>query len=40
VRVFRNKHSPPFVILENMKRRSRLWVSAGAKNLGEIMLGE
>jgi hypothetical protein len=36
-RVFCNKHAPPFVILENTKRKARLWVLAGAKRLGDLL---
>lgn len=39
-RVFRNKHAPPFVVLDRIKNEVRLWVIAGAKHLGEIMPGE
>ena len=39
-RVFRNKHAPPFVVLDKIKKEARLWVLAGAKRLGEIMPGE
>jgi hypothetical protein len=35
--VFRNKHTPFFVLLDKIKREVRLWVLAGAKRLGEIM---
>jgi hypothetical protein len=38
-RVFRNKVSPSFIVLENIKREARLWV-AGAKRFGDLMLGE
>jgi hypothetical protein len=37
-RVFRNKHAPFFVILENIKREARLWVLVWAKL--QLMLGE
>ena len=36
-RIFNNKHSPSFVILDRIKREARMWVTAGAKRLGEIM---
>jgi hypothetical protein len=39
-RVFRNKQSPSFVILDRIKTEARLWVLAGAKKLGSIMPGE
>jgi hypothetical protein len=39
-RVFKNKSSPTFVILEKIKCEARLWVYAGARNLGSIMPGE
>jgi hypothetical protein len=39
-RVLCKKHGPPFVILENIKRKARLWVLAGAKHLGDLLQGE
>jgi hypothetical protein len=39
-RVFCNKHAPPFMILEHIKRKARLWVFTGAKHLGDLLLGE
>jgi hypothetical protein len=39
-RVFCNKHAPPFMILEHIKRKARLWVLAGAKHLGDLLPGE
>jgi hypothetical protein len=39
-RVFRNKQSPSFVILDKIKVEARLWAIAGAKKLGSILLGE
>jgi hypothetical protein len=30
MRVFRNKHAPPLVILDKIKKETRLWVIAGA----------
>jgi hypothetical protein len=39
-RVFRNKSSPSFVVLDRIKNEARLWVLAGAKKLGSIMPGE
>jgi hypothetical protein len=39
-RIFNNKHSPTFVILDKIKCEARLWVIAGAKDLGRLMPGE
>jgi mannosylglycoprotein endo-beta-mannosidase len=39
-RVFQHKLAPPFVILDIIKRETRLWVLAGARRLGEIVPGE
>jgi hypothetical protein len=39
-RVFKKKHSPSFVMLDKIKTEARLWVTAGAKNLGSLMSGE
>jgi hypothetical protein len=39
-RVFRNKLSPTFVILDKIKCEARLWVITGAKRLGDLMSGE
>jgi hypothetical protein len=39
-RVFRNKQSPSFVILDRIKVEARLWVLAEVKKLGSIMPGE
>ena len=36
-RVFNKKFASPVVILEKIKREARMWVTAGAKHLGEIM---
>lgn len=36
-RVFRNKHTPPLVLLDKIKTEARLWVLAGAKRLGDLM---
>jgi hypothetical protein len=33
-RVFRNKHSSTFIIVEKIKCEVRLWVLAGAKRVG------
>jgi hypothetical protein len=37
VRVFRQKLSPTFVILDKIKCEARLWVIAEAKRLGNLM---
>jgi hypothetical protein len=39
-RVFHNKQSLSFVVVNKIKEEARLWVIAGAKKLGSIMLGE
>jgi hypothetical protein len=39
-RVFRHKSSHSFVILDKIKCETRLWVLAGAKRLGDLMLEE
>jgi hypothetical protein len=39
-RVFHNKSSPSFVVLDRIKKDTRLWVLTGAKKLGSIMPGE
>jgi hypothetical protein len=39
-RVFRNKSSPSFVVLNRIKIEARLWVLVGAKKLCSIMPGE
>jgi hypothetical protein len=39
-RVFRQKSAPPMVLLSNIKDEAAVWVSAGAKHLGTMMLGE
>jgi hypothetical protein len=39
-RVFCNKLSPTFVLLDKIKNEARLWVLAGAKGLGNLMPGE
>jgi hypothetical protein len=39
-RVFNNKASPSFVIVDSFKSEARLWVIAGARKLGSIMQGE
>jgi hypothetical protein len=39
-RVFHNKHAPPSAILDIIKKEAHLWIIAGARRLGEIILGE
>ena len=39
-RVFNNKSAPPLVLLGVIKSEARLWVTAGAKHLSVVMLGE
>jgi hypothetical protein len=39
-RVFHNKSSTSFVILDKIQSEARLWVLAGAKKWGSIMPGE
>ena len=39
-RIFNNKSTPPSIILEIIKGEARLWVSAGAKLLSNIIPGE
>lgn len=36
-RFFHNKKAPTFVIFSNIEKEARLWETAGAKCLGEIM---
>jgi hypothetical protein len=36
-RVFHNKQSSSFVIVDKIKEEARMWVLAGAKMLGTIM---
>jgi hypothetical protein len=38
--IFRNKHAPHFVVLDQIKKEARFWVTAGAKRLGELMSRE
>lgn len=38
-RVFRRKSAPPTILL-NLIKEARLWVIAGAKKLGALILGE
>ena len=39
-RVFRNKHASSINMLAKIKYEAKLWVLAGAKHLGEVILGE
>jgi hypothetical protein len=39
-RVFNNKRAPSQVVFDRVKNEARLWVIAGAKNLGYLMPGE
>jgi hypothetical protein len=39
-RVFNNKRAPSQVVFDRVKAEARLWVLAGAKNLGYLMPGE
>jgi hypothetical protein len=39
-RVFKNKQALHAIILENIKRESKLWVLAGVKRMGNLMLRE
>ena len=39
-RVFRKKSAPPPVVVGIIKSEARLWVSAGAKQLSHVILGE
>ena len=39
-RVFNNKSAPPPILLEIIKNEARLWVTAGAKLLSFVLLGE
>jgi hypothetical protein len=38
--VFNNKRVPSQVVFDRVKVEARLWVLAGAKNLGYLMPGE
>jgi hypothetical protein len=40
VRVLNNKATPTPVLLEIIKSEARLWITAGAKHLGVVLLGE
>jgi hypothetical protein len=39
-RVFRNKQAPLHVVLDRVKSEARLWVTVGARHLGNIMSEE
>jgi hypothetical protein len=39
-RVFHNKQSPSFIVVNKIKEEARLWVIEGANKLGSIMPGE
>jgi hypothetical protein len=39
-RVFRNKHAPPPIILDNIKIEASFWILVGVKKLREIISGE
>jgi hypothetical protein len=39
-RVFRNKSTPPLVLLNNIKTEVKLWMCAGAKCLSHVITGE
>jgi hypothetical protein len=39
-RVFNNKVAPPTVLLDIIKSEVRLWITAGAKHLSLVMVGE
>ena len=39
-RVFRNKSAPPPILLQNIVLEAKLWVTAGAKKLGRIVVRE
>ena len=39
-RVFNNKSTPPPTLFEAIKGEARLWVTAGAKHLSFVILGE
>jgi hypothetical protein len=39
-RVFNNKRAPSQVVFDRVKTEARLWMLAGAKNLGNLMPGE
>jgi general stress protein 26 len=39
-RVFQNKSAPPTILLEITKNKMKLWVTAGAKNLSYVIVGE
>jgi hypothetical protein len=37
---FYNKSAPPTILLALIKGEAKLWVKAGAKKLGVVILGE
>ena len=39
-RIFRHKSAPPLILLKIVTDEASLWVTAGAKKLGKIVLGE
>jgi hypothetical protein len=39
-RIFQNKHASSMVIVDKIKKEARLWVTAGAKCLSELIPGE
>jgi hypothetical protein len=39
-RIFNNRLSPTFVIVDKIKCEARLWVLTGARKLGDLMPGE
>jgi hypothetical protein len=39
-RVFRNKQAPSMVIFEKIKREMEFWVTVGARNWSDLMLGD
>jgi hypothetical protein len=39
-RIFNNRLSPTFVVVDKIKCEARLWVLAGARKLGDLMPGE
>lgn len=39
-RIFRHKSAPPPILLNNILTDARLWVTAGAKKLGDILVRE
>jgi hypothetical protein len=39
-KVFHNKHAPPLILLDKIKKEARIWVKAGAKTLSDLVPGE